>query len=103
MLVPFPTEPVASGFEPTLHVTLVLVVPVTAAVNCNGLPTATVGFAGLILTVIAGAGLGAGVGVGTGAGVGVGAGAGVGVGVLMFTVTAVTALFVVSAAEVALT
>ena len=33
IVVPFPTAPVASGFEPTLHVTLVFVLPVTVAVN----------------------------------------------------------------------
>ena len=76
MLVPFPTDPVASGFEPTLHVTRLFVLPVTVAVNCKGLPTATVGLAGLIETVITGAGGGVGVGVGAGVGVGVGVGAG---------------------------
>ena len=70
MLVPFPTEPVASAFEPTRHVTPVLEEPVTVAVNCKGLPTATDDPEELILTLITGAGVGGTGGVG-GKGVGV--------------------------------
>ena len=70
----------------TCQLMLVLVVPVTLAVNCFVWPPCSVRLVGEMATLIV-VGVGVGVGVGDGVGVGVGLGAGVGVGVGVGPVT----------------